>query len=758
MPTVTGRATDFITFSRTSNATVTGADGRIRWAGHNLLTNSESFDASAWVKDQGGSTLPAVTANNAAAPNGTTTADKVDFGAIDAAGDYSFVYQSLTLAADGNYTAGIWVKAFAAGDVGKKIWLRMWNTATVGQIAVTLTADWQYASTSGALTAGGARRFDIVTLGSTFGGENQAAVSVLLWGAHLYRSDLGGMVLNPARGDAYYPTTPRNLAGFSEDFGNALWFKTGASVTSDAAIAPNGLQTADKLVEDGSTGEHRLRQTVNTVGGTRYTLSFYAKAAERNWVALNVVYPAVADNITYFNLTGSGSIGTNDPDNTASITSVGDGWYRCSVTHTTQSAQTSVLFIIYAASANNTISYAGVSGSGIFVWGAQLSDSASLDAYSPVYGAAVTSAAYYAPRLDYDPVTLAARGLLVEEQRTNVAQYSADLSSWFSEGSATFSSNVATAPDGTTTADKLVTANATATMGAGPPTFAFSATKYTWSAYLKAGEVTFAQFTFNTNITLEYANFDLSTGSVTAGTYDSASITPVGNGWYRCAITFTAQANTGRPFVLLISSGTAARSASIAGNGTNGLFVWGAQLEAGSFATSYIPNGSAVAGATRTADVASVSTQAFPYGATEGSFVVSGRSASASRDGKFLSITDGTANGQNNCFVLDVNPSGKTRFLVFASGSEQAGFTSSANYTPNSVVKIAGAYKQNDFGGTTNGEAITTDTTGNVPSVSVMEIGFHRFGSPLQWINGHIRQITYIPRRLSNSELQARTV
>jgi hypothetical protein len=176
-----------------------------------------------------------------------------------------------------------------------------------------------------------------------------------------------------------------------------------------------------------------------------------------------------------------------------------------------------------------------------------------------------------------------------------------------------------------------------------------------------------------------------------------------------------------------------------------------------SFATSYIPT--LASQVTRTADVATITGANFSqwYNQSEGTFVVEAASASASQDGKFLSLTDGTASGQNNSITLDVGSSGKTRFFVTTSGTVQAVFVSSATYTPNSVIKIAGAYKQNDFGGTTKGEAITTDTTGSVPSVSVMEIGYHRYGLPLQWVNGHIRSVRYYPTRLQNSQLQALT-
>ena len=74
--------------------------------------------------------------------------------------------------------------------------------------------------------------------------------------------------------------------------------------------------------------------------------------------------------------------------------------------------------------------------------------------------------------------------------------------------------------------------------------------------------------------------------------------------------------------------------------------------------------------------------------------------------------------------------------------------------TNNVVFKNAFSYKLNDFAGAANGAITGTDTLGNVPSVSRLDIG--NITNAL-YMNGHIRQITYIPRLLTNAELQART-
>jgi hypothetical protein len=282
-------------------------------------------------------------------------------------------------------------------------------------------------------------------------------------------------------------------------------------------------------------------------------------------------------------------------------------------------------------------------------------------------------------------------------------------------------------------------------MGTGPSAISFSAGKYTWSVYLKAAELTFAQFTFNTNVTTEYANFNLSTGVVTAGTYDSAGISAVGNGWYRCSVTFTAAAVTGRPCIYLISSGTAAAGAQIVGNGTNGLLAWGAQLEAGSFATSYIPTGSATA--TRNADVASVGTNQFPYSASESTIVAAVSILGRSTGNAIVELSaSGSANG-----LLLYQMSGVFDLSAYVDSTN----VSIGTATANTLQKLGLAYNGVSNGAVRNGGTVVS--VGTTVSAPANKLGIGSgFAGTFQF-NGYIRQITYLPRRITNAELQTRT-
>jgi hypothetical protein len=220
------------------------------------------------------------------------------------------------------------------------------------------------------------------------------------------------------------------------------------------------------------------------------------------------------------------------------------------------------------------------------------------------------------PRIDY---TGGGCGkLLLEPQRTNLALYSEqfDNAGW-TKLNATISANAATSPDGTQNADKLVESATSAIHYCETSVSVISGQSYSYSVYAKQGE---------RHITLQgsaptnsaYATFNLSTGVVGASAVGSASIIDAGNGWYRCTLTFTSAATSvANMAVLLADSPTAGRSSSYSGNGTSGVFLWGAQLEAGAYATSYIPTWGAAA-VTRLADACSKTGISSLIGQTQG--------------------------------------------------------------------------------------------------------------------------------------------
>ena len=360
-----------------------------------------------------------------------------------------------------------------------------------------------------------------------------------------------------------------------------------------------------------------------------------------------------------------------------------------------------------------------------------------------------------APRIDYDPVTLACKGLLIEESRTNLLTYSAqfDNAAW-TKSNCTVTANAATAPDGATTADTLVenTSNAAHFVQQGPIT-TVGTTTYTASVFAKAGTRTKFEFLAYIGSVPYNIGFDLSNGTTFASTLGgntatSYSITAVGGGWYRCKITQTADATATSYFRCALNNGTVS---TYTGDGTSGIYIWGAQLEAGSFPTSYIPTTSAQV--TRAADTATMTGANFSswYRQDEGTVVVH---ADASNGGsiypRLWCVSDGTQNNFMQVFVSDSLNALATETSV--AGVAQTMPASFASYTGESCKAVLAI-----IAGNTNFSkdgAIKTDAnTVSIPTVSRLNIGSDAVsGSQL---NGHISKLYYYPTRLANSTLQA---
>jgi hypothetical protein len=392
------------------------------------------------------------------------------------------------------------------------------------------------------------------------------------------------------------------------------------------------------------------------------------------------------------------------------------------------------------------------SGDAVYAWGAQLSDSASLDPYMPNFGAAPSAAAAHGPRLDYDPSTLAAKGLLIEEQRTNLLTYSEQFNdAVYVKVATTVTANATTAPDGTATADKIISDATNVQHSIGPSVTFASNTTYSLSVFAKAAERSSFAFGPRGNGKPITTTFNLSTlsfsGDVsTGGTIVSKSYQLLPNGWIRVVLVFTTDNSGTVPSNVNFSD---TNFAVVAGNGVDGIFLWGAQLEAGPFATSYIPT--AAASVTRNADVAFVATSQFPYSATEGTLVANvSLIAIKSTVQMYAELGDGTFNNRMGIYSASTT----AEAIIDTVGSRQATL-SIGSVTSGSAIKSALAYKLNDIAACLNGGSVSSDTSALIPIVNVLAIGSQtaRFAD----INGHIRQITYIPRRLTNAELQART-
>lgn len=496
----------------------------------------------------------------------------------------------------------------------------------------------------------------------------------------------------------------RNLLTFTQEFANAAWTKTNATISANSVAAPDGTMTADTLTA--SAGNGTVLQTF-TASAVPYTFSIWLRR-----------------------LTGTGNVQLTVDGTTFATVAVTSEWTRFSTTLTPSAgSRTAGVRIV-------------TSGDAVYGWGAQLEAASAATDYTRNFGG------LFPPRFDYDPVTRAPRGLLIEEQRTNLLLRSEefDNASWVKQRSSV-TANATTSPDGTVDADKLVEdTTASDTHFVLQTATVSSSTTYTYSVYLKASERTRASLQDGGGSAAQ-GYFDLSNGTVISASGATATIANAGNGWYRCTITFTtggAQTNANCR-IFLVDTGT---NTSYTGNGTSGIFLWGAQLEAGAFATSYIPT--VASQVTRTADTAAINAPNFAswYNQSAGSFVI-----------EFRTVQSATALARN---IVGFDSSNSKLVVYIASSGTQAGtWDGSAAVTASGSVvsgtpKVAMAYSTSARAITTNGGTVATGAApaaGFTASTS-LNIG-GTTGSGL--VNGYIRSLRYYPVRLTNAQLQALT-
>ena len=362
------------------------------------------------------------------------------------------------------------------------------------------------------------------------------------------------------------------------------------------------------------------------------------------------------------------------------------------------------------------------------------------------------------PRFDHDPVTGESLGLLIEEQSTNLLTYSEqfDNASW-NKTNSSITANTIVAPDGTLTGDKLVEDTANSRHWVGKSTSLVANTVYTLSVYLKAAERTTATFgPLNTSnwATTHNVFVNLANGTITsAGT---ATIQSVGNGWYRVSVTNTFGSSNASGGMIVDIQATSGYQ----GDGTSGIYIWGAQL-AGPFPTSYIPT--VASQVTRSADAASMTDANFSswYRQDEGTFFVDYQLGLKLASIRLIAVSDGTSSN----YLEVIAASGLVPAVT--SGSYLYGFVNGSvsintsgsgtiDNTPNARRLFAGAYKANDYASCNNGGTFAVDSIGAVPSVNRMFFSNYS-GASASLINGTIKRIAYFPERLSNAQLQALT-
>lgn len=347
------------------------------------------------------------------------------------------------------------------------------------------------------------------------------------------------------------------------------------------------------------------------------------------------------------------------------------------------------------------------------------------------------------------------QGFLVEAAATNLCLQSADFATTWTLNAATVSTNAVAAPDGTTTADKIQEDNTTAQHGV-IQTFvkAASAIAYSASFYAKQSERTWFAIQVDDTTQGARAWFNLASGVVgtvvgfgaSPFTALTSTIQAAANGFYRCTISFTSSTSVTLRVVPSVSTGDTVLS--YLGTTGSGIYLWGAQLETGSLATSYIPT--TTVAVTRNADVATIATGSW-YNALAGTLYAEWLNPSVSGAYRVASLNDGTTNNLIDLFVSSITVAGAQTVL---SGGLQTNLFA-ATVTGGAVAKSVNVFKGSDFAGFANNATLGTSSSGTVPTVTRLEIGS---SAGVFQLNSTIRAIRYYPVRLNNVTAQNLTV
>jgi hypothetical protein len=373
-----------LSFTRASNGTRVNSAGLVEVCPWNMLSNSEEFtSANGWFANTAVSSTASQTSDYGVAPNGTTTADRIQLALNSGAYADWVIVPTTGIIVGQVYTYSIYIKSLS----GTKT-IGFFNDGATGDILTTVTTEWQRLTyTWTAFSTSIYPRFLLQNGTST-------SADLLAWG---YQLNIGSTA------KPYFPTTDRlnvprltyqnggggcpslllepqrtNVETWSEDFSNASWTKTNSSITANTTTSPDGTQNADKIIENSANGVHFVFNVGATISVAQ-TLSVYAKADTRTQLALQLGASSVIYNLSSGTIV-SGSGGT--------ITSVGNGWYRCAIT--TTPANTNAL--IFTAN-GGTNSYQGDGTSGLFIWGAQLELGAYPTTYIPTTTASATRVA-----------------------------------------------------------------------------------------------------------------------------------------------------------------------------------------------------------------------------------------------------------------------------------------------------------------------------------------------------------------------------
>ena len=363
------------------------------------------------------------------------------------------------------------------------------------------------------------------------------------------------------------------------------------------------------------------------------------------------------------------------------------------------------------------------------------------------------------PRFDFDPISGECKGLLIEESRVNLLTYSNTFTNGiWNSSSVTRTDNVITSPDGTINAG-LISNSGSTFGGLLRQYYTFSAIPYTFSCFVKKINWRYIGIRIAGSLVADnfYPVFDLDTKTFITNSVTGITLSyqEFPNGWYRISLTYTPTAGSSVIDIALVPAN--GDHFSRQGQGVCSAYVYGAQLEAGAFPTSYIPTVASTV--TRSADLASMTGTNFSswYNSSEGTlFVVASPSTNGAYSGFIYLLGTDFNNGIVYLRQSDYQPVFRIRSGQRDEYSKAInGAVGFGQIWRNAVaLKSAISFKTNDFNSFVSGVPITGSraTAGTLPT----------FTGPLYlgglngsaYLNGTISRLTYYPKALSPSQLQ----
>ena len=545
-------------------------------------------------------------------------------------------------------------------------------------------------------------------------------------------------------------------------FNGANWTKTSCTATDASTIAPDGTTTASTLTGTAGGYTQYISPTnatslgISSASTVTNTYSLHLKAGTISSVKF-LIYNNTGGNQIFgtFDLTAiTGVAGGTAMTPTVTIVDVGNSWRRVTVTgNLGGSVGQFAIPVIYAD--NGTF----------YMWGIQVEQRSSVTAYNATTTSAITNyipqlltAPINQPRFDFNPTTGESLGLLIEQSSTNLLTYSQDFSNavWTKLSlNGTLNVTGGIAIDGTQSANLWQENTTASTQRVMYQTVsATSGVNYTLTVYAKqyAGGAKRWLCVYPQTAASGYAVFDLTLGTVTltgGANYVSSSIAAAGNGFYRCSVTVVAASTASLNCNVYMQNTGSSAAAGYTGDGFSGIYIWGAQVEALAFPTSYIFTTSAQV--TRASDNASMTGTNFSswYNQAEGTLY-----AEASTVSNGNACVYGIGDSTSNIIRMFKQNGNQAVYQVVKDATFSANLGMATTWT-SGYGKIASVYKTDDFATSYNGGTSVTDTSGAVPIVNtVLTIGI---GAGVASLNGYIKKIAYYPIRVTNTQLQALT-